>query len=278
MAHEALLTGWPRLARWLEDDAAGRAVRRHLAPAARDWDAGGRPDDELYRGARLAAALDWAAGPDADVTPLEQDFLDASRARADAELTEAATAPAREARARHRTRRLAIGLAAVLVARSSRPVWPCARSGRSSARPCWPRRTGWRRCPGRSASSTCPMLLAAQGFRLADTAETRDGLRAAVDGHERALQVMPLSMYANERQRWATTAGRSSSSESARICSTWTVLSGAQPGVTAQLSAGWGNHRTLDASPVEPSSPPRAGQGGPVAPVVRRSTVASDWS
>ena len=32
VAHEALLTAWPRLARWLDDDAAGRAVRRHLAP------------------------------------------------------------------------------------------------------------------------------------------------------------------------------------------------------------------------------------------------------
>ena len=61
VAHEALLTAWPRLARWLEDDAAGRAVRRHLAPAALEWDRDGRPDDELYRGARLAAALDWAA-------------------------------------------------------------------------------------------------------------------------------------------------------------------------------------------------------------------------
>ena len=55
VAHEALLTAWPRLARWLEDDAVGRAVRRHLAPAALEWDARGRPDDELYRGARLAA-------------------------------------------------------------------------------------------------------------------------------------------------------------------------------------------------------------------------------
>ena len=50
VVHEALLTAWPRLARWLEDDAAGRAVRRHLVPAAREWERGGEPDDELYRG------------------------------------------------------------------------------------------------------------------------------------------------------------------------------------------------------------------------------------
>ena len=29
VAHEALLTAWPRLAEWLADDAVGRAVRRH---------------------------------------------------------------------------------------------------------------------------------------------------------------------------------------------------------------------------------------------------------
>ena len=48
IAHEALLTAWPRLARWLEDDAVGKAVRRHLAPAAHEWDSHGRPADELY--------------------------------------------------------------------------------------------------------------------------------------------------------------------------------------------------------------------------------------
>jgi hypothetical protein len=58
VAHEALLTAWPRLARWLEDDAAGRVVRRHLTPAALEWEQGGRTADELYRGARLSAALD----------------------------------------------------------------------------------------------------------------------------------------------------------------------------------------------------------------------------
>src|SRR5262245_51127373 len=31
VAHEALLWHWPRLARWLEDDEQGRALRRHLA-------------------------------------------------------------------------------------------------------------------------------------------------------------------------------------------------------------------------------------------------------
>ena len=108
VAHEALLSAWPRLARWLEDDAAGRAVRRRLSPDARDWQDAGRPEDELYRGARLEAALDWANGPDADLPALEQEFLDASKAQADAELR-------REVAAHRRTRRVAAGIAIVCV-------------------------------------------------------------------------------------------------------------------------------------------------------------------
>ena len=59
IAHEALLREWPRLRRWIEDDAGDRHVREHLARAAADWDRGGRTSAELYRGSRLAAALDW---------------------------------------------------------------------------------------------------------------------------------------------------------------------------------------------------------------------------
>jgi hypothetical protein len=60
VTHEALLTHWSRLAGWLAADVHGRELRRHLAPAAADSDATGRPDAELYRGAPLASALDWA--------------------------------------------------------------------------------------------------------------------------------------------------------------------------------------------------------------------------
>jgi hypothetical protein len=61
VAHEALLREWPRLRGWLQEDAEGRRVYAHLIGAARDWQAGGRDPGELYRGARLAAALDGPA-------------------------------------------------------------------------------------------------------------------------------------------------------------------------------------------------------------------------
>jgi WD40 repeat protein len=79
VAHEALLREWPRLRGWLEDDAQGRRLHRHLRAAAKEWHAGGRDPGELYRGARLASALDWAAGHDRELNATERAFLDSSR-------------------------------------------------------------------------------------------------------------------------------------------------------------------------------------------------------
>src|SRR5439155_6742937 len=47
VAHEALLREWPRLRGWLEDDAEGRRLHRHLRAAAREWLARGRDPGEL---------------------------------------------------------------------------------------------------------------------------------------------------------------------------------------------------------------------------------------
>ena len=104
LAHEALLTGWPRLAGWLDEDRSRLRLRHHLAQAASAWDSGGRDDGDLYAGARLVAAeeLDEAAGLD----PTEREFLAASIA---------ARARQEEARRRQvrRLRRVLVGLAAV---------------------------------------------------------------------------------------------------------------------------------------------------------------------
>ena len=115
VTHEALLTEWPRLAGWLAEDALGRAVRTHLGPEATGWQAAGRPADRLYRGARLDAALEWLTRPDADPTAVERDFLKASADLAEAELAGARAQVRRERAARRRTRRLAAGLAFLVV-------------------------------------------------------------------------------------------------------------------------------------------------------------------
>jgi WD40 repeat protein/DNA-binding SARP family transcriptional activator len=107
VAHEALLREWPRLRAWLEEDAEGRRLHQHLIHTARDWDAGGRDRGELYRGARLASTLDWAAAHGGDLNELEREFLDESRAEAEHEAEH-------QRRSNRRLRTLLAGLAALL--------------------------------------------------------------------------------------------------------------------------------------------------------------------
>ena len=79
VAHEALLREWPRLRDWLREDAEGTQLHHHLIQAARDWEERGRDRGELYRGARLSAALDWTGSRDPALNQLERDFLASSR-------------------------------------------------------------------------------------------------------------------------------------------------------------------------------------------------------
>ncbi len=83
VAHEALIRGWPRLRRWLDEDRAGLRIHRRVSEAALEWDAS-HDAGLLFRGARLAEALAWRERSDDELNARERAFLDAS-----AELVEA---------------------------------------------------------------------------------------------------------------------------------------------------------------------------------------------
>jgi WD40 repeat protein len=108
VAHEALLREWPRLREWLEEDVQGHQVRQHLTQTAQQWDEAGRDASEMYRGARLSAALDWAATRGPDLNELERDFLSESRQASERESE-------RQRRTNRRLRGLLIGTALFLV-------------------------------------------------------------------------------------------------------------------------------------------------------------------
>ena len=61
VVHEVVFSAWPRLVAWLDEARADLVLDRELRAAARAWDARGRSDDDVYRGARLAAAAELAA-------------------------------------------------------------------------------------------------------------------------------------------------------------------------------------------------------------------------
>ena len=100
LVHEALLRAWPRLGGWIAEQRADLLARQEVRWAAERWAMGGRSDGDLYRGARLDAALELAAReplPGQDAA-----FVVAGRQLRDRE----------QAEARHRARRLRV-LAAV---------------------------------------------------------------------------------------------------------------------------------------------------------------------
>ena len=109
VAHEALLREWPRLRGWLEEDAEGRRLHQHLIHAAGEWQGSERDSAELYRGARLASALDWAAGHDAELNELEHAFLEASKEASEREAE-------RQRRTNRRLRTLLAGVGVLLAA------------------------------------------------------------------------------------------------------------------------------------------------------------------
>jgi WD40 repeat protein len=189
VTHEAVFVAWPRLVAWLAEDATGRAVRAHLAPAAAAWQADGRPDDGLYRGARLDAAQEWLARPDSDPTGEEAEFVRASVARSQAQLTEVRARAERERAGRRRVRRLAIVLAATAVVALGAGVLAFSRQREADANA---RRADAERLAAASANAPgvdVAMLLAAQAYRTEATPQTRDALLSAALAHRQVLDV-----------------------------------------------------------------------------------------
>ncbi len=102
VAHEALIREWQRLREWLNQDRDGLRLHRHLTEAAREWEALQRDPGALYRGARLAQALEWAAANPNALNAQERAFLDASKESAEREAAEREVQRQRELEAAHR--------------------------------------------------------------------------------------------------------------------------------------------------------------------------------
>jgi WD40 repeat protein/DNA-binding SARP family transcriptional activator len=174
VAHEALLQEWPRLRTWLEDDAEGRKLHRHVTESSRAWDEGGRDAADLYRGARLTAAWEWAEPHQADLNDLEREFLLASRTASEGEAV----------RARRTNRRLGGLLAgvAVLLA-ASLVIGDVAFTQRDRATDALTLADAGR-LASRSRLEADPqlaLLMAREAVNIDDSPETRSALFAALE-------------------------------------------------------------------------------------------------
>jgi WD40 repeat protein/transcriptional regulator with XRE-family HTH domain len=78
VAHEALIREWQRLHEWLTQDREGLRLHRHLTESVHEWEARSHDISELYRGARLAQAREWADANEERLNESERAFLTAS--------------------------------------------------------------------------------------------------------------------------------------------------------------------------------------------------------
>ena len=174
VSHEALIRGWPRLRGWIDEDRAGLRVHRRVTEAAHEWDHQGRDPGDVYRGARLASALEWRVAHEEQLNRTERAFLDAGRAAS--------------VRAQRRLRALAIGLAVlVLVAGIS-----AARAVRETGHARTQQRLAVSRSLAAQAQSNLVQgdldlagLLSLEAYRAKPTIEARSAILAVVPRLER---------------------------------------------------------------------------------------------
>jgi DNA-binding SARP family transcriptional activator/WD40 repeat protein len=114
LAHEAIARAWPRLRSWLDEDTDGQRILRHLNVSADSWDSMGRPGGDLYRGARLMAALEWWEKTQYDLTDVETAFLEESKAEEESEARVIAERASRERR-QNRRLRILLGVGGLLL-------------------------------------------------------------------------------------------------------------------------------------------------------------------
>ncbi len=183
VAHEALLREWPRLREWIEEDTEGRRLRRHITQAATEWAAAGRDRGELYRGARLAAALDWTADHALDVNELEREFVTESREASEKETK-------RVRRTNRRLRALLAGVAVLLVAAVAGGVFAAIQ--RSEAQDAetaqFVQRLGAQALVEEDLDLS--LLLARQAVAIDDSPQTRGYLLAALRRSPAAIGIM----------------------------------------------------------------------------------------
>jgi WD40 repeat protein/DNA-binding SARP family transcriptional activator len=173
LVHEALLERWPRLGDWLKEDVQGRLLHRHLTVAAAEWQAAGRDTGALYRGARLAGALDWGGEHAPDLNQLEREFLDASHAVSVREAN-------RQRRANRRLRALLVVIASLLALALLAAAFALQQRGqaRGDATTAVAQRLGAQAVIDPNLDRS--LLLAREGVNLVDSATTRSNLLAVL--------------------------------------------------------------------------------------------------
>ncbi|MFI0976183.1 DNA-binding protein [Streptomyces sp. NPDC021093] len=181
LAHESLISSWPRLRQWIEEDREWLRAHRQLTEAARAWADLGRDPGAVYRGVRLDRADELFAPPErtAALTALERSFLVTSRAA--------------RAGGRRRRRGLigALGLLVVLSLVAGAVAWQQGRTSDRRHAESEARRIAAVAERMRYSDPVRSMRLSVAAWRLAQTTETRSALLGAVTQREEDTFAVP---------------------------------------------------------------------------------------
>ncbi|MFE9751457.1 XRE family transcriptional regulator [Saccharothrix saharensis] len=166
LTHEALLSAWPRLVAWLDEDRDALRAHRRLTAAAEAWRAHGRDPDALYRGVHLDQARRLAPR----LNEAEREFVDAG-------LAAEREREAQRLRGVRRLRRLVACLAALALLLASTAVYAVTAQRAAT-------RERNQALSLRAADAALDLLtrpreaaaLALAAYRVAPTAQARDAL------------------------------------------------------------------------------------------------------
>ncbi|WP_328519281.1 nSTAND1 domain-containing NTPase [Kribbella sp. NBC_00359] len=205
LAHEALARAWPRLRGWLEDDLEGQQILHHLTQVADSWQSLGRPESELYRGVRLAKALQWQQDTTPDLTPTETDFLTASESLSAAELHAAEDRARQQIRVNRRLRAALTTAAVLLVGALIAGFLAVGQAGRADRQATAAQQAAVAADAGRAGAKAVvqsdidtSLLLAVAGVRMKESPESRANLLAALAKHPQlisSIQTEKLDSY-----------------------------------------------------------------------------------
>ncbi|AOR30002.1 hypothetical protein BFF78_01910 [Streptomyces fodineus] len=175
LAHEALLTAWPRLRDWIEADRERLRTHRKLTEAARAWEELDCDPGALYRGSRLATAQEhFGEEHHEDLTVLEHTFLTTSlQAREHEE--HAATRTTRRLRAL--TASLSVLLVLAVIA--GLVAWQQRHNADSAQKTALSRQLAAQSSALIDTDSDLASLLAVQSYRTSPTSQAVQSLYAA---------------------------------------------------------------------------------------------------
>ncbi|AZQ36276.1 hypothetical protein EJ357_24770 [Streptomyces cyaneochromogenes] len=218
LAHEALITCWPRLHGWIEEDRERLRHHRMLADAARAWLEHDRDPGALYRGTRLARAEELFPHCDTDaaLTMTERAFLAAALDAREAERKAAA-------RISRRHRLLTVSLSAVLAVAllTAVAVWDVYKDNERQQNQEAARQVADVADALRTTDPRTALLLGAASWRIAELPETRRALLGSLAQQETDTFTDPVP--GDSAWRSLSASGRTLMSPADRTWRTWDV-------------------------------------------------------